>query len=198
MDALTEFAMSFNADGLDDSSHVLMTFVSQRSPGGSEPRNRQRSQDDSGNYGQVRHTHHESSKMNIIGKNQDLISNIHQVPWPSSWPNRMWMSKNLGKRQDTKTWNIFRLIKVEMFSSSNIEGAFQARDLRIEGSSGSGASPGFLIPFCQTFLAYWYVTSVFDISMFDSRFDISIFFIPFISKLILGSQKFKLPSVFGK
>ena len=73
MDALTEFAMSFNADGLDDSSHVLMTFVSQRSPGGSEPRNRQRSQDDSGNYGQVRHTHHESSKMNIFGKNRILF-----------------------------------------------------------------------------------------------------------------------------
>ena len=80
MDALTEFAMSFNDDGFDVGSQVLMTFSSQRSPGGFEPWHRQRSQDDSGNYGQVRHTHHESSKMNIIGKNQDLISNIHQVP----------------------------------------------------------------------------------------------------------------------
>ena len=68
MDALTEFAMSFNYDGLDVSSQVLMTFSSQRSPGGFEPRHRQRSQDDSGNYGQVRHLHQESSKMNIIEK----------------------------------------------------------------------------------------------------------------------------------
>ena len=70
----------------------------------------------------------------------------------------MWMSKNLGKRQDTKTWNIFRLIKVEMFSSSNIEGAFQARDLRIEGSSGSGASPGFLILFSNLIIwRIWHI-----------------------------------------
>ena len=74
MDALTEFVMSFNDDdGFDDSSQVLMTFSSQRSPGGFEPRHRQRSQDDSRNYGQVQHLHHEKSKMNIIGKNQDLI-----------------------------------------------------------------------------------------------------------------------------
>ena len=44
-------------------------------------------------------------------------------------------------------WNIFRPLKVEMFLSSSLERAFQAGDLRIEGSSGSGASPGFLILF---------------------------------------------------
>ena len=75
---LTEFAMSLNDYGFDVSSQVLMTFSSQRSPGGSEPWQRQRSQDDSGNYGQVWHSHRESSEHNW--KNQDLISNIQQVP----------------------------------------------------------------------------------------------------------------------
>ena len=37
MDALTEFAMSFNAYGLDDSSHVLMTFYHRGAQAGLSP-----------------------------------------------------------------------------------------------------------------------------------------------------------------
>ena len=78
VDALTEIPMSFNDGGFDDSSQVLMTFSSQRSPGGFEPRNRQRSQDDSGNYGQVRYLHHESTKMNMIGKIRILFETFNR------------------------------------------------------------------------------------------------------------------------
>ena len=135
-------------------------FSSQRSPGGFEPRHRQRSQDHSRNYGQVRHLHHESSKMNIIEKIRILFLTFNRFRDLPPDPTECGCLKTLVRDKilrfeiflHKEQWITFRPIKVEMFLSSNLEGAFQAGDLRIEGSSGSGASPGFWIPFFLTWL----------------------------------------------
>ena len=123
----------------------------------------------------------------------------------------MWMSKNLGKRQDTKTWNIFASRKSEIFlARSKLKyffiilpwRCFSSRRPQDWGKFGQWSFSRFLDPFFSNLIIWriWHIYMWLQFLTFLCLIpDIACWYlIQIISKLIFGSHKSKLPSVFGK